>query len=83
VIAALLFTFPGGLFAQSSPLTIQPSTGRVGIGTTTPAAKLHVESSGSVRSRIASTDASPDAMLEFYAPATVRQSLVRRAAPLP
>jgi hypothetical protein len=35
-IAALLFAFPSGLFAQSSPLTVQPCTGRVGVGTTNP-----------------------------------------------
>jgi hypothetical protein len=41
-IAALMFTVPAGLFAQSSPLTVQPSTGRVGVGTTTPAETLDV-----------------------------------------
>lgn len=35
-IVALLIVLPGRLFAQSSPLTIQPSTGRVGVGTTNP-----------------------------------------------
>jgi hypothetical protein len=31
-IGALLLALPSGLFAQSSPLTVQPSTGRVGVG---------------------------------------------------
>lgn len=38
-----LLSTPSALYAQSnSPLTIQPDTGRVGIGTTNPAAKLDV-----------------------------------------
>ena len=40
-IAALIFTLPCGLFAQS-PLTVQPSTGRVGIGNTNPTEALDV-----------------------------------------
>jgi hypothetical protein len=35
--AALLSALPSLLFAQTSPLTVQPSTGRVGIDTTNPA----------------------------------------------
>ena len=35
-IAALFFALPCALFAQSSPLTVQPSTGRVGVGNTNP-----------------------------------------------
>jgi hypothetical protein len=42
VIAALSFALPSGLFAQSSPLTVQPSTGRVSVGTTTPTETLDV-----------------------------------------
>jgi hypothetical protein len=41
-IAALLFALPCALFAQSSPLTVQPSTGRVGVGNTNPAYPLDV-----------------------------------------
>jgi hypothetical protein len=37
--------------AQASPLTIQPETGRVGVGTSVPEAKLHV-SEGSVLARL-------------------------------
>ena len=40
-IAALLFALPCGVFAQS-PLTVQPSTGRVGIGNTNPSEALEV-----------------------------------------
>jgi hypothetical protein len=47
-----LLASPAGLLAQSSPLTIQPSTGRVGIGTTNPTEKLdvtgNIKSSGSL-----------------------------------
>jgi hypothetical protein len=39
-ITALLLALPGVLFAQGSPLTVQPSTGRVGVGTTAPAETL-------------------------------------------
>jgi len=35
-IAALIFTLPCGVFAQSSLLTVQPSTGPVGVGNTNP-----------------------------------------------
>jgi hypothetical protein len=42
-IAALIFALPSGLFAQSSPLTVQPSTGRVGVGTTAPTRTLTVQ----------------------------------------
>ena len=41
-IAALLFVLPHGLFAKSSPRTIVPSTGRVGVGNTSPAYSLDV-----------------------------------------
>jgi hypothetical protein len=34
-LAALLLALPSSLYAQS-PLTIQPSTGRVGVGNTNP-----------------------------------------------
>ena len=40
-IAALLIALSPDLFAQS-PLTVQPSTGRVGVGNTTPAEPLDV-----------------------------------------
>jgi hypothetical protein len=40
-IAALVVSLPCGLFAQS-PLTVQPSTGRVGIGNTNPSEALDV-----------------------------------------
>ena len=40
-IAALLFALPCEVFAQS-PLTVQPSTGRVGIGNTNPSEALEV-----------------------------------------
>ena len=49
------------LQAQSSPLTIQPSTGKVGVGTTSPSARLEVSGSnpddGSTRIRVTNTDA--------------------------
>jgi hypothetical protein len=41
-IAALLFALPHGLFAQSSPLTVVPSTGKVGVGNTNPQSTLDV-----------------------------------------
>ena len=41
-IAVLLFALPCGLFAQSSPLTVQPSTGRVGVNKTDPQYPLDV-----------------------------------------
>jgi hypothetical protein len=44
-IAALLLAPSPNLHAQSSPLTVQPSTGRVGVGTTNPAAALDVNGS--------------------------------------
>jgi hypothetical protein len=40
-IAWLMFLVPCGVFAQS-PLTVQPSTGRVGIGNTNPSEALEV-----------------------------------------
>ena len=40
-LAALFFALPCGLFAQS-PLTVQPSTGKVGIGNTNPSETLDV-----------------------------------------
>lgn len=40
-IAALLIALSPNLYAQS-PLTVQPSTGNVGIGTTAPAVPFHV-----------------------------------------
>ena len=42
IAAALTFTLPAGLHAQASPLTVQPSTGRVGVGNTNPAYPLDV-----------------------------------------
>ena len=45
-IAALLLALPCGVFAQS-PLTVQPSTGRVGIGNTNPSEAL--EANGTVK----------------------------------
>jgi hypothetical protein len=44
--AALIFALPCGVFAQS-PLTVQPSTGRVGVGNTNPSEALDV--SGTVK----------------------------------
>jgi hypothetical protein len=43
-IAALLFALPSGLFAQNSPLTVVPSTGKVGVGVgaTNPQSTLDV-----------------------------------------
>ena len=40
IAAGLTFTLPAGLHAQASPLTVQPSTGRVGVGNTNPAYPL-------------------------------------------
>ena len=40
-ITWLMFAAPFGVFAQS-PLTVQPSTGRVGIGNTNPSEALDV-----------------------------------------
>ena len=42
-LAALLVALPSSLYAQSSPLTVQPSTGRVGVGTIAPSEKLDVD----------------------------------------
>jgi hypothetical protein len=42
IAASLFFGLCPNLHAQSSPLTVQPSTGNVGIGTTNPAYKLQV-----------------------------------------
>lgn len=42
LISLAILSSPFLLHAQSSPLTIQPSTGRVGIGTTTPGDKFHL-----------------------------------------
>jgi hypothetical protein len=47
VVGAWLPMWPNSAVAQTSPLTVQPSTSRVGIGTTTPSEKLDV--AGSVR----------------------------------
>ena len=41
-LAALLVALPSSLYAQS-PLTVQPSTGRVGVGTIAPSEKLDVD----------------------------------------
>jgi hypothetical protein len=41
-IAAFLLAIPSGLFAQGSPLVIDPSSGNVGVGTTNPSEKLDV-----------------------------------------
>lgn len=41
VFAAILVIFPINLYAQS-PLTVQPSTGRVGVGNTNPGYTLDV-----------------------------------------
>jgi hypothetical protein len=41
-IAALVFALPSGVFAQSSPLTVVPSTGKVGVGNTNPQYPLDV-----------------------------------------
>ena len=45
-IAALLIAFASNLQAQS-PLTVQPSTGRVGVGNTNPAETLGEQGTGS------------------------------------
>lgn len=44
-MAAVFLAFPSNLFAQSSPLTVQPSTGHVGvgIGNTNPSETLDVD----------------------------------------
>jgi hypothetical protein len=42
-IVALLMALSSVVFAQSSPLTVQPSTGRVGVGTTTPNSKIEAK----------------------------------------
>jgi len=42
IFVAILFTMPQLLHAQSSPLTVQPSTGRVGVGNTNPGFPLDV-----------------------------------------
>ena len=41
--AALIVGLPSALLAQSSPLTVQPSTGRVGVGTTSPNSKIEAK----------------------------------------
>ena len=50
-IAALLFVLPSSLSAQTSPLTVQSSTGRVGIGTTAPSVKFHLVNPTIIQSR--------------------------------
>jgi len=42
IAAAMLLGLAPPLYAQSSPLTVQPSTGRVGVGNTNPAYPLDV-----------------------------------------
>jgi hypothetical protein len=42
IVAALLSCYPTFVHAQSSPLTVQPSTGRVGVGVTSPQYPLDV-----------------------------------------
>jgi hypothetical protein len=42
IVAALLSCYPAFVQAQSSPLTVQPSTGRVGVGVTSPQYPLDV-----------------------------------------
>src|SRR5574341_1681542 len=44
LLAASVAVFVPPLHAQTSPLTIQPSTGHVGIGTTNPATPLEIKS---------------------------------------
>lgn len=41
-ILGMVFFYPRETWAQSSPLTVQPSTGRVGVGTTSPGYTLDV-----------------------------------------
>src|SRR5574341_429531 len=61
---ALILLLAGGalwvppLHAQTSPLTIQPSTGRVGIGTTGPVRRLTVAGNGAGNANIALSDTS-------------------------
>jgi len=60
VIGVLMGGFVSGLPSlqaqSSSPLTIQPDTGRVGIGTTAPGEKLHVVGSGAAAARVLQVD---------------------------
>jgi hypothetical protein len=42
-IVAFFFVVPFPVFGQSSPLTVQPSTGRVGVGTTSPNSKIEAK----------------------------------------
>jgi hypothetical protein len=39
----LFFTLPFNVFSQTPPLTVQPSTGNVGVNQTNPQAKLDVD----------------------------------------
>jgi len=42
LVTAIMITLAPNVYAQSSPLTVQPSTGRVGVGNTNPAYPLDV-----------------------------------------
>lgn len=42
IVAAMVSCYPVSVHAQSSPLTVQPSTGRVGVGVTSPQYPLDV-----------------------------------------
>src|SRR3990172_893043 len=42
LVTAIMIALAPNVYAQSSPLTVQPSTGRVGVGNTNPAYPLDV-----------------------------------------
>lgn len=71
IITTAIFTamlVPLSLHAQSSPLTIQPSTGNVGIGTTNPTYTLSVsrDTGGTTLATFEQTATSGGASIEIY-----------------